>query len=64
MKPNPVANPLTIRFVDDEMQIQGVIEVRITIPTGQHVEVKVHIVAADMPLLIGMEFLCAEGLML
>lgn len=57
-------SPLIFRFGDGEMASKGTAEVRITLPGGQHVDVQVHLVEADIPLLIGMEVLCAECLIL
>lgn len=56
--------PLIFWLGDGERARQGTIEVRIPLPNGLQVAVQVHIVHADITLLIGMEIMCAEGLIL
>lgn len=55
---------MTFGFGEGENPIRGVIQIRITLPGGQHIAVDVHVVSADIPLLIFMEVLCAQCLIM
>lgn len=49
--------PLTFKFGDEERVSIGIIDVCIPIPDGTHISIKVQVVKADVPMLIGMEII-------
>lgn len=60
----PTDEPLKFRFGDRERRSTGILEVRIPIPGGRNIGISVHIVNADIKMLIGLGIICAQRLVL
>lgn len=56
-KMHPVESTLIFRFGDGKKMSEGFIEVRIRLPTSEHVAVNIYVVQAYIHRLIGMEVL-------
>lgn len=56
--------PVNLELVDGERISKGTVDISIALTNGSHIGLEVHVVSADIPLLIGIEVLQNERIIL